>query len=136
MDPLGNVAAGPGYRFWRSKEKNLSVKLGPAYGYKKYANPMEFLDNKKEREYFTGYWAPDFDMWFFDGFLQVFHHDDVVYDFQDSDNWVLRTRTGIRIPMALKFFASFQYNYEYDNQPAAEKKNYDQWWNFGPGWAF
>jgi hypothetical protein len=38
--------------------------------------------------------------------------------------------------MVLKLFASFQFNYEYDNQPADGKKNYDQSWNFGLGWAF
>jgi len=136
LDLLGNVAAGPGYQFWRSREKNLSVKLGPAYAYEKYARPMKFLNNKKQRDYFAGFWALDFDMWFFDRFFQVFHHDDLIYDFQDSENWVVRTRTGIRIPMVLKLFASLQFNYEYDNQPADGKKNYDQSWNFGLGWAF
>jgi len=136
LDLLGNFAAGPGYQFWRSKEKNLSVKLGPAYAYEKYSKPMGFLNNKDQRDYFAGYWALDFDMWFFDKFFQVYHHDDIVYSFQDSDNWLARTRTGIRIPMVLKLFASFQFNYEYDNQPADGKKNYDQSWNFGLGWAF
>lgn len=133
---LGNVAAGPGYQFWRSREKNLSVKLGPAYAYEKYDKNMKFLGGKDQRDYFAGYWALDFDIWFFDKFFQVFHHNDIVYDFNDSDNWVIRTRTGIRIPMVLKLFASFQFNYEYDNQPADGKKNYDQSWNFGLGWAF
>jgi hypothetical protein len=136
LDLLGNIAIGPGYQFWQSEQKNLSVKLAPAYAYEKYARPMTFLGNKNQRDYFAGYWALDFDMWFFDKFFQVYHHDDIVYSFQDSDNWVVRTRTGIRIPMVLKLFASFQFNYEYDNQPADGKKNYDQSWNFGLGWAF
>jgi hypothetical protein len=136
LDLLGNVAAGPGYQFWRSRNKNLSAKIGPAYGYEKYSKNMKFLGGKDQRDYFAGYWALDFDMWFFDKFFQVFHHNDLLYDVQDSSNWVVRTRTGIRIPMVLKLFASFQFNYEYDNQPADGKKNYDQSWNFGLGWAF
>jgi len=136
LDLLGNVAAGPGYQFWRSRNKNLSAKIGPAYGYEKYSKNMEFLGNKNQRDYFAGYWALDFDMWFFDRFFQVYHHNDVLYDFQDTSNWMVRTRTGIRIPMVLKLFASFQFNYEYDNQPADGKRNYDQSWNFGLGWAF
>jgi len=136
LDLLGNIGAGPGYQFWRSEEKNLSVRLGPAYAYEKYSKPMAFLNNDTQRDYFAGYWALDFDMWFFDKIFQVYHHDDIVYDFQDSENWVVRTRTGIRIPMVLKLFASFQFNYEYDNQPADGRKNYDQSWNFGLGWAF
>lgn len=136
LDLMGNLAAGAGYQFWRSDEKNLSVKLGPAYAYEKYTKPMKFLNNERQRDYFAGYWALDFDMWFFDKIFQVFHHNDLVYDFQDTDNWLVRTRTGVRIPMVLKLFASFQFNYEYDNQPAEGKKNYDQSWNFGLGWAF
>jgi hypothetical protein len=136
LDLMTNVAVGPGYQFWRSEMKNLSVKLGPAYAYEKYSKPMGFLNNKNQRDYFAGFWALDFDMWFFDKFFQIYHHDDIVYSFQDSENWVARTRTGIRIPMVLKLFASFQFNYDYTNQPADGKKNYDQSWNFGLGWAF
>jgi len=136
LDLLGNIAMGAGYQFWRSDQKNLSVKLAPAYAYEKYSRPMKFMGNKKERDYFAGYWALDFDMWFFEKLFQVYHHDDLVYSFQDSENWVVRTRTGIRVPMILKLFASFQFNYEYDGQPANGKKHYDQSWNFGLGWAF
>ena len=136
LDLLANVGVGPGYQFWMSREKNLSVRLGPAYAYEKYTKDMDFLGGKDQRDYFAGYWALDFDMWFFDKFFQVFHHDDLVYDFQDSANWTLRTRTGVRIPMVMKLFASLQINYDYDNQPADGKKNYDQAWVFGLGWAF
>jgi len=83
LDLLGNVAAGPGYQIWRSQEKNLSVRLGPAYAYEKYAKPMKFMNNKKQRDYFAGYWALDFDMWFFDKFFQVYHHDDILYSLQN-----------------------------------------------------
>ena len=136
LDLLGSVAAGPGYQFWRSQQKNLSAKIGPAYGYEKYTKPMKFLGGKDQRNYFAGYWALDFDMWFFDKFFQIFHHDDFLYSFQDSTNWTVRTRTGVRIPMVMKLFASFQFNYDYDNQPADGKDKWDQSWVFGVGWAF
>ncbi|MEA2040789.1 MAG: DUF481 domain-containing protein [Thermodesulfobacteriota bacterium] len=136
LDLLGSVAAGHGYQFWRSRELNLSARVAPAYAYEKYTKPMKFLGGKDQSNYFAGYWALDFDMWFFDKFFQVFHHDDFLYDFQDSTNWTLRTRTGVRIPMVLKLYASFQFNYDYVNRPADGKKNYDQSWVFGLGWAF
>ncbi|MCJ7684612.1 MAG: DUF481 domain-containing protein [Desulfobacteraceae bacterium] len=136
LDLLGNVAVGPGYQFWRSRELNLSAKLGPAYAYEKYTKPMTFLNGKNQRTYFAGYWALDFDMWFFDKFFQVFHHNDILYDFRNSENWGFRTRTGVRIPMVMKLFASFQFNYDYDNQPADGTLKWDQSWVFGLGWAF
>jgi len=136
LELLGNIGAGPGYQFWRSRVKNLSAQLGPAYAFEKFTRKMTFLDGKDQRSYFAGYWALDFDMWFFDKFFQVFHHDDILYNFQHSDNWTLSTRTGIRIPMVLKLYASFQFNYDFDNQPADGKKKNDQALIFGLGWAF
>ena len=136
LNLLGNVGAGPGYQFYRSREMNLSVQIGPGYVYEKYTKNMDFLNGKDQRTYFAGYWALDFDRWFFNKFFQIFHHDDLLYDIGDSTNWTLRTRTGIRIPMVMKLFASFQFKYDYDNQPADGKKKNDQSWVFGLGWAF
>ena len=136
LDLLGNVAVGPGYQFYRSRRINLAAQIGPAYVYEKYTKPQSYLNGKSQRDYIAGYWALDFDMWFFDKFFQVFHHDDFLYDFRDSTNWTVRTRTGVRIPMVMKLFASFQFKYDYDNQPANGKKKDDQSWVFGLGWAF
>ena len=136
MDLLGNIAVGPGYQFYRSQRINLAAQIGPAYGYERYTTPQSFLDGESENSYIAGYWAMDFDMWFFKKFFQVFHHNDILYDFQDSANWKLRTRTGIRIPMVLKLFASFQLNYDYVNQPADGRVKNDQEGVIGLGWAF
>jgi hypothetical protein len=131
-----NAAVGPGYQVWNSSEKNLSLKLGPGYTYEKYSKMMKNFGNVDHREYFSGYWVLDFDMWFFGKLFQVFHHDDFLYDFEDSANWVVRTRTGINLPLISKLFASFQFNYDFDNQPADGKDKYDQYWIFSIGWAF
>ena len=136
MQLLGNVAAGPGYQFYRSRELNLAAQIGPGYGYEKYTKPQSFLHGKSDDSYLAGYWALDFDMWFFDKFFQVFHHNDILYDFQDSTNWKLRTRTGIRIPMVLKLFASIQFNYDYVYRPADGRLKNDQEGMIGLGWAF
>ena len=45
-------------------------------------------------------------------------------------------RTGVRLPLVSKFFASFQINYDFDNQPADGKDKYDAYWTFGLGWQF
>ena len=136
LDLRVNAGAGPGYQFWQSDEKNLSIRLGPAYGYEKWTKPMKNYGNKQTRQYFAAYWALDFDMWFFSKTFQIFHHDDFLYDFETSQNWVLRTRSGIRLPLISKLFASFQFNYDFDNQPADGKDKYDQSWIFGLGWQF
>ena len=134
IDLLANVAAGPGYQFWKSRRKNLSIRLGPAYAIEKYSKPMKNFDNQSQLEYAAAYWAMDFDMWFFDRFFQVFHHNDGLYDFQDTSNWMVRSRTGVRIPLVLKFFATLQFNYDFDNNPADNRKKNDESYLFKLGW--
>lgn len=128
-------AAGPGYQFWKSRSKNLSVKLGPAYVMERYKKPMKNFNNKDHRDYAAAYWAMDFDMWFFNRFLQLFHHDDGLLDFEETDNWQVRTRTGMRVPISFGFFASLQFNYDFVNTPADNKKKYDQAYLFKLGWS-
>ncbi len=134
LDLLWFVAAGAGYQFWESKRKNLTLKIGPSYVNEHYTKPMVSMGNKDYRKYAAGFWSIDFDMWFFERFMQVFHHDDGYLSFQDTNVWRLRTRTGIRIPITHGFFTSLQYNYNWVNAPADGKLNYDSGILFKLGW--
>jgi putative salt-induced outer membrane protein YdiY len=133
---LGTLAAGAGYQFWHSEEKNLTIKLGPAYSREKYTNPQTFLDGGETRDYASGFWALDFDMWFFKRHLQFFHHDDLNFSFEDTENWRVVTRTGIRVPLVFHLFTSLQYNYDWVNQPADGKLHYDSRVLFKLGWQY
>jgi putative salt-induced outer membrane protein YdiY len=133
---LGALAAGAGYQFWQSEQKNLTLKIGPSYVWEKYTAPQKNFDNRDYRDYFAGFWAIDFDIWFFDKFMQFFHHDDGFLDLEETDVWRIRTRTGLRIPIAYKFFTSLQYNYDWVNSTADGKKNYDSTIMFKLGWEY
>ncbi len=135
LNLLAGAAAGPGYQVWKSREKNLSFSVGPGYAIEEYTKPMVNFDNKNYRSYFAGFWAMDFDMWFFKRFLQVFHHNDGLVDIQDTNNWRIITRTGVRIPLVYKFFTSLQFNYNWTNSPADGKEEFDQGIIFKLGWG-
>lgn len=100
-----------------------------------YSKPMVNMDNKDYRRYAAAFWSIDFDMWFFNRFLQFFNHDDGYWSFEDSDVWRLRTRTGIRIPIKHGFFTSLQYNYDWVNSPADGKLHYDSKLLLKLGWG-
>ena len=136
LDLLWSVAGGVGYQVWESKEKNLSLKIGPSYVSEDYSEPQPSFDNKDHRDYAAGFWAIDFDMWFFNRVLQLFHHDDGTLSFEDTDVWRLRTRTGIRIPIVHNIFTSLQYNYDWVNSPADGRENYDSRVLFKLGWEY
>lgn len=136
LDLLWFVAGGVGYQVWESKEKNLSLQIGPSYVSEDYSEPKPSFDNKDHRDYAAGFWAIDFDMWFFNRVLQFFHHDDGTLSFEDTDVWRLRTRTGIRIPIVHNIFASLQYNYDWVNSPADGTLNDDSRVLFKLGWNY
>lgn len=136
LDLLTTLAAGAGYQVWKSKQKNLSFQIGPSYVIERYSKRMQNFDNRDHREYAAAFWAVDFDMWFFNRFIQLFHHNDGTLGLEDTDMWRIRTRTGVRVPIVFKFFASLQYNYDFVNSPADGKKKYDQEYLFKLGWEF
>lgn len=136
LDLLWSVAGGVGYQVWESKEKNLSLQIGPSYVNENYSRPMAEFDNKDHRDYAAGFWAIDFDMWFFNRVMQLFHHDDGFLSFEDTDVWRLRTRTGIRVPIVHNIFASLQYNYDWVNSPADGTLNDDSRVLFKLGWEY
>ncbi len=133
---LGALSAGAGYQFWRSDEKNLTMKLGPSYAAEYYSQPQDFLDGAESRSYAAAFWALDFDMWFLKKHLQFFHHDDLNCSLQDSTNWRAITRTGVRVPLIYHIFTSLQYNYDWVNQPADGKLHYDSRILFNIGWRY
>ncbi len=134
LDFKGNIGAGIGYQFWKSKQKNLSVSLGPNYVYESYSEKMQAFDNKDYREYLAAFWNVDFDIWIFQDILQGFHHNDGTVDTGETENWQIRTRTGLRFPLKFGLFTSFQYNYDFVNAPADGKEQYDQAYIFKLGW--
>ncbi|MFP4086490.1 MAG: DUF481 domain-containing protein [Desulfobacteraceae bacterium] len=131
----GNIGGGLGYQFWDSKQKNLSISLGPNYVYERYSKKMRVFDNKDYREYLAAFWSVDFDIWIFEDILQGFHHNDGTVDVQDGENWQIRTRTGLRFPLKYGLFTSFQYNYDFVNVPADGKEQYDAAYIFKLGWG-
>ena len=133
---LGAGSVGAGHQFWESEEKNLTIKIGPSYVMERYSKPQANFGGKDERNYAAGFWALDFDMWFFNRLVQFFHHDDVFLSLSDMDVWRLRTRTGFRIPVVYKLFTSLQYNYDWVNSPADGKTNYDAAFLFKLGWQY
>ena len=113
---------GAGYQFWKSEAKNLSVRLGPSYAIQRYGSGQSFLDGDDGRSYAAAFWAIDFDTWVYKRALQFFHVSTGLLSFQDGENWSILTRTGLRVPLVWRLFATVYYNYEYAGQPADGRK--------------
>jgi putative salt-induced outer membrane protein YdiY len=111
------VGGGPGYQFFESPKLNLSVSAGPAYV------SEDFIDAGHD-DFYAAQWLVHYDQYFFDKFVQLFHRQKGHVSLEDSENWLIETRQGLRFPIYKGFAATVQYIYDYDNDPSddAEKK--------------
>jgi putative salt-induced outer membrane protein YdiY len=113
LDLRSTLSVGPGYQFFESDELNLFVAAGPGY-------VNEDFIEAEDTNYAIAGWTISYDQYFFDKTFQLFHRQNGYIQGDDTDNWLIKTRQGIRFPVYKGFTTTFQYNYDYDNQPSAE----------------
>jgi putative salt-induced outer membrane protein YdiY len=111
------LGTGAGYQVFETPLLNLSISAG-------LAKVDENFDVAEDNDYSAGQWSVNYDQYFFKKFVQLFHVHTGFVSLEDSDDWFLRTRTGLRFPVYKGLTATLQYNFDYDNQPSvdAEKK--------------
>ena len=73
---------------------------------------------------YAAQWLVNYDQYFFKKFVQLFHRQNGYVSLEDSENWLIETRQGLRFPIYKGFTATVQYSYDYENDPApdAEEK--------------
>lgn len=124
------LGAGPGYYFFESDTLNLSVSAGPAW-------VDEDFDKAEDDDYSAGQWLINYDQYFFNKAFQLFHRQIGLISLSNSENWLLKTRQGLRFPIYKGFTTTLQYNYDYDNDPSPDAdKKWDSKLMFLLGWQF
>ena len=106
------LGAGAGYQFFETPLLNLSLSAGLAM-------VDENFDVADDNDYSAGQWNVNYDQYFFDKFVQLFHVNTGFVSLEDSNDWFLKTRTGLRFPLYKGLTATLQYNFDWDNQPSA-----------------
>ena len=123
------VGTGLGYQFFDSKKLNLSVEAGPAYIWEDYST-------HDSRDYAAGKWGINFNWWVFPDHLNLFHNQMGLVSLEDSNHWLWQSQSGIMFPIVKRFFGSFQYNYDWTNDPVPGKKQDDSRLMFNLGYSF
>lgn len=107
------LGAGAGYQIFETPLVNLSISAG-------LAEVDENYYVAENNTYSAGQWSVNYDQYFFDKFVQLFHTDNGYISLENGSNWFLKTRTGLRFPLYKGFGATLQYNFDYDNQPSMD----------------
>jgi len=112
LDLRTTLGAGAGYQIFETPLLNLSISAGLAMVDENY-------DLAEDNDYSAGQWGVNYDQYFFKKFVQLFHVNTGFISLEDSNDWFIKTRTGLRIPLYKGLTATLQYNYDWDNQPSA-----------------
>ena len=123
------LGAGPGYQFWESKRANLSIESGLDY-------VIEDYITAPDKEYPAVRWALLYDQYFFKDRLQAFHTQQLNISLEDTEDILVDTQTGVRVPLFLNLDASLEVDYEWDNQPSEGSKRGDTTYKFGLGYSW
>jgi len=125
------LGAGSGYQFFESEAVNLSVKGGLAYVNEDYS-----VDDDQDNYYKAGLWGVKYDQYFFEKLFQCFHHHEGTVSLENTQDIMIRTRTGLRIPLRKGFNTTVQYNWDWDNSPAPDNDRVDERYLVTLGYAW
>ncbi|MEA1946953.1 MAG: DUF481 domain-containing protein [Thermodesulfobacteriota bacterium] len=130
LDLRSTLGGGPGFQFFESDTLNLYVLAGPGYV------KEDFIEDK-DQDFGVGQWMISYDQYFFDKTFQLFHNQNGFFKIANSSNWVIKTRQGIRFPIYKGLTTTFQYRYDYDNEPSEDAdRKWDSRLMLLIGWEF
>ncbi len=118
---------GVGHELWNDKTQFLSAELGVAY-------TIEDYSEAEDRTFMSGRWALDFHYWIVEDRLQFFHNHEGLLSLEDMQDVLLRTRSGFKMPLYRGLDLLTQFDFDYDNKPAAGKKSSDTRYIVGVGY--
>jgi putative salt-induced outer membrane protein YdiY len=121
------LGTGLGYQFYESELTNLYLEAGPSF-------VNEDYEEGEDLDTLSGRWAIGFDRYFFNKLVQFFHFHEGYQGLDETDNLFIRSRTGLRFPLSDSFRATFQYNYDWDNNPSPGEDKEDTQYLFTLGY--
>jgi putative salt-induced outer membrane protein YdiY len=113
------IGAGPGYQFFETPLTNLSVQAG-------LAAINEDYDVEEDQSYVGYTWGIDYDRYFLDNMVQFFHWQRGIWSLSNTEDIMIYTRTGFRVPLVKRLSASLQYHWDLDNAVPPGEDEIDQ----------
>lgn len=93
-------------------------------------------DLEDKRSYVNARWALDFHHWFLDESLQFFHNHEGIISLEQASDLLIRTHTGVRVPIFNGFNVLAQFDYDWKNIPASGKDREDFRYILGVGYIW
>jgi putative salt-induced outer membrane protein YdiY len=129
LDLRYTLGVGAGYQFIESERTKLSFEGGVSYVNENY---IVADDNS----FTAGRWGLRFDHFLLPKSLQYFLYHTGLQSLEDSEDLLLFTQTGFRVPFYKNLNFTAQMNWEYDKSPSPGKKESDYTYIFSVGYQW
>jgi len=118
IDLRSAAGAGYGWQLYETETTQLSIRSGVDYVV------SDRTDGTSERYSALG-WGIRISRWLWTRSLQAFHEQDGFLNLQDTAQANIRSRTGLRIPIASGLSANAQLNVDWEKEPTPGRKSID-----------
>ncbi len=118
LDLRSSLGIGAGYQFFEDQRRFLSVEGGVSF-------VSENFDMAEDDEYAAARLSLDYEQQLLT-FLRLFHFNELLQGLEDSDDLVVRSRTGLRFGLGKGLRATTQVNYDWDKSPAPGRAERDE----------
>lgn len=129
LDLRSTLGGGSGYQIFETPELNLSVEGGLDY-------VSEDYGQLAADSYPSARWGLKYDQMLFSGLTQLFHEQEALIGLDQKQNVIVKTKTGLRIPLTKQFLASVQLNADWNREPPAGTKSTDRTFLFTMGYQW
>ncbi|MCH9698769.1 MAG: DUF481 domain-containing protein [Gammaproteobacteria bacterium] len=123
------AGGGLGYQFWDDDIKYLSFEAGPGFIYEDF-----FV--AEDRDFAAGRWALDFRYWLLEDRIQFFHNHEGLINLEDFADVLVRSHTGLQLPLIENLSFTLQIDVDHDTLPAEGRKKTDFRYIVGVGYFF
>lgn len=128
LDLRSAIGTGIGYQLFDSRALSLSTTAGLSY-------VREDFSVAPSEQFAALQIGIDYEHQWFD-WLRFFHNLQTLTSLENTADFTLRTRTGLRYPITDAFVASLQVNVDYDNTPSPGAENEDIIYTFTLGYSW
>ena len=132
-----------------TKDLELRAALGAGYGWQLVETPdlqlslragLDYVSVDRRTEDDERYpaigWGLRYEQWFANRKLQLFQEQEGFWNTRQLDDVVLRTKTGVRVPLYTNIDATAQLNVDWDSAPAPGRDTVDSVLLLGLGYKF
>lgn len=129
IDLRTTVGGGYGLQLYDSDRTQLSVRGGVD------VIVLERTDGQRTSHPALG-WGVRYSHWLWQRSAELFHDQDGFWDLEDTRQVTLRSRTGLRVPIAQGLSANAQLNVDWEREPAPGRKSTDSTLLLGLGYEW